>query len=61
MSDNAFGEPVYGALDNLGENKEKDDTDWLLLASLDKQTKERDGLCDKINQLLASQNPVKDN
>lgn len=42
-------------------NKENDDDDdgWLLLASLDKSTKDKDDLCDKIRQLLAFHNKVK--
>lgn len=42
------------------ENK-NNDADWLLLVSVNKLTQEKNELCEKINQLLASQNMVKDN
>lgn len=45
----------------MGKNKGNDDVAWLLLASLDEVTKEKNGLHDKINQHLPSQNSVKDN
>lgn len=42
------------------ENKKNDDTGWLLLASLDKLTKKKKELHDKINQLPASQKTAED-
>lgn len=47
---------MYETLDSLGKNKKNDAAGWLFLASLDKQTKDRDELCGKINQFRASQN-----
>lgn len=43
------------------KSKENDDVGWLLLASLDELTKEKNGPHDKISQLLPSQNTVEDN
>lgn len=59
MRGNGFDD--YVKLDNLWKNKENDSIVWLLLASLDKMTKEKNELCDKIYQLLASESMVKDN
>lgn len=56
VSNNGFGDPVYETLDSLEKNKKNDAAGWLILASLDKQTTDRGELCDKINQLRASQN-----
>lgn len=57
---NAFDYPESptGRGNRFVENKENDDGGWLFLASLDKLTKNK--LCDKISQLLASQNTVRD-
>lgn len=44
-----------------GKHKENDDAGYLLLTSLNKLTKGKNMLCDKINQLLAAQNTVKEN
>lgn len=52
---------LYKAFDSLWKNKENDDDGWLFLASLDKLAEEKNVLCDKISQLLASQIIVKDN
>jgi hypothetical protein len=46
----------------LWKNKETDAAGWLFLASLYKVTEEKNELCEKINQLLASQDKMrKDN
>lgn len=58
---NGFGDSVYNkTFKNLLKNKENIDTGWLLLTSLDKLTKEQNERLDKIIQLLASLNTVKD-
>jgi hypothetical protein len=46
--------------DNLWENKKNNDAGSLLLSFLYKLTMEKNELSDKINQLEASQNTVKD-
>lgn len=56
MRGNAFGDSAYKTFDNLWENKENGGAGGLLPASLAKLTKEKNELCDKIKQLLASQN-----
>lgn len=59
---NRFGDSVYKTFDNLWKNKKKNDgAVWLLLAFLNKLTKEKKVCCDKISQLQASQNTVKCN
>lgn len=40
VTGNGFGDSVYTTLDNLWKNKEDDTAGWLVLASLDKLTKE---------------------
>ena len=60
MRGNRFADSTYKTFDILRKNKENDDANWLLSASLDKLAKAKNELCDKINQLLASQNRVKD-
>ena len=49
-----FRDSVYKTCDSLWKTKEDDPVGQLLLASLDKWTKETNELHDKINQLLAS-------
>lgn len=45
-------------VNNLWKNKENNDAGWLLLASLDNLTKEKQELHNRIDQVLASQNVV---
>lgn len=60
VCNNEFGDPFYETFDSLRKNKENDAGQWVL-ASLNKLTKGRDELHDRINQLPAYQNMVKDN
>ena len=46
---NGFVDSVYIAFDRLWKNKKNDDVGWLLFASLDKLTKNRNEFHDKIN------------
>lgn len=63
MSGNRFNDSVYKTFNNLwGEkNKGNEDAGCLFLASLDKLTKEKNELCDNINQRLTSQHTVENN
>lgn len=60
VCNNEFGDPFYETFYSLRKNKENDAGQWVL-ASLNKLTKGRDELHDRINQLPAYQNMVKDN
>lgn len=60
MRSNGFGESVYKASDNLWKSKENAAAGWLLLAHLDRLTKEENELRDEINQHLTSINLKKD-
>lgn len=60
MRGKRFGDSVYITFDNLWKNKENYDAGLLLLISLALTDKENE-LHDKTNQILASQNTVKDN
>lgn len=51
-----FEDSVYETLDCFQENKGNDAPGYLLLASLDKLTQDRDEFHDRTNQLLAFQN-----
>ena len=51
---------LYKTFDILWKNKKNDDASQVFPASLDKLEKERNEPCDKVNQLLASQNRLKD-
>lgn len=57
---NGFVESAYKTFDNLWKNKENADAGWLLLPRLDKLTKEKNELCDEINQHLTFINLKKD-
>lgn len=61
MCSNRHFDSVYKTFDGLQENKENAAAVWWLLASLDKLTKNRNELYDKIDQILTFQNTVKDN
>lgn len=61
MRGNRFNDSVYKNFNNLWENKGNEDAGCLFLASLDKLTKEKNELCDKINQCLTSQNTEEEN
>lgn len=61
VSGKAFGGPLYETFSSLEKNKKSYNAWWLLLKSLVKLTKDGDGLCGDINQLLAADKTVKNN
>lgn len=55
MRSNRFGDSVCKTFDILWKYKEDENDGQLLLESLNILTKERNEVCNKFNQLLASQ------
>lgn len=60
MRNKRFGDYIK-LLTMCEKNQENNDTGWLLLESLDKLTKEKDGRCDKNIQFISSQDMEENN